>query len=581
MPSAPIDGRSAAPRIHALVLLSAAFILITMAAFAIGLAIGAKVDEATQQEGTSTDTSDGSGTDTPSAVGTISIDWLPSSKFEKVTYDQRLFSATVDESALVIESSAGLVVGTVTEGDYEGWRVVANILGRAELGTTYTTIFTLGSPDVDMSGQSTEYVVVADTVLRGYYAGSGDMTTFSELYPDADVPLVDVTLDGLVPPETLSIDGATFVRDSVGQNMVYPEKVDETDFSYVGNTAYGALRMIADDETFDQDFTGIRNAFFVVSPVGNVFWYDIDIPFWTSEDRRSGVPAVVIGDKTNTATYLKGSVGGCGYSDMTNVVTDVPALDRIGYAVGDDDVEIYEPRDWNDEMFDDEYATWSAMNEGGTREAFAALHALFFYQDATGRWIQFTKTDVVPPGECGKPVIYLYPQTTTDVTVRVAPKGGFSVTIPDYGNGWNVTASPDGTLTNKADGKTYPYLFWEGRGAGYAEPASYWVVAQSDVHRFLVSTLARLGLNEIESADFMEFWEPRMQQAPYYKIGFHGTEVMNLIAPVQLSTKADTLIRILMDFSELDAPIAAHPPVLPATPERDGFTVVEWGGVIR
>ena len=72
-----------------------------------------------------------------------------------------------------------------------------------------------------------------------------------------------------------------------------------------------------------------------------------------------------------------------------------------------------------------------------------------------------------------------------------------------------------------------------------------------------------------------------MTAAPYYKIGFHGTNVMNAIAPMTLSQKADTLLRVLMDYSELAAPIAANPPTLGATPVRHGFTVIEWGGVIR
>jgi hypothetical protein len=97
----------------------------------------------------------------------------------------------------------------------------------------------------------------------------------------------------------------------------------------------------------------------------------------------------------------------------------------------------------------------------------------------------------------------------------------------------------------------------------------------------LVSTLAKLGLNQKETADFLEFWEPRMQAAPYYQIGFHGTNVMNQLAPLTLSQKADTTIRVLMDYQELSAPIKANPPILPATPARKGFTVIEWGGVIR
>ncbi|OGL96429.1 hypothetical protein A2318_03405 [Candidatus Uhrbacteria bacterium RIFOXYB2_FULL_45_11] len=177
--------------------------------------------------------------------------------------------------------------------------------------------------------------------------------------------------------------------------------------------------------------------------------------------------------------------------------------------------------------------------------------------------------------------MYLYPTEKTDLDVTVAPKGGFTFTEPVYKNGWRVTASPDGTLVNRDDGKTYPYLFWEGHGDEYGSPEDYWVVSRQDVPSFLKETLADIGLNTKEIADFMEFWEPKMRSAPYYKIGFHGTRVMDFLAPMIISKTPDTILRVLMDYAELQDPIVQHPPKLPPTIVRKGFTVIEWGGVLR
>lgn len=41
-----------------------------------------------------------------------------------------------------------------------------------------------------------------------------------------------------------------------------------------------------------------------------------------------------------------------------------------------------------------------------------------------------------------KPVVYLYPERPTDVSVRVDYRGSFSETIPAYRDGWEVTAHP-------------------------------------------------------------------------------------------------------------------------------------------
>ncbi|MBR4283221.1 MAG: hypothetical protein IKT48_00730, partial [Anaerotignum sp.] len=89
-----------------------------------------------------------------------------------------------------------------------------------------------------------------------------------------------------------------------------------------------------------------------------------------------------------------------------------------------------------------------------------------------------------------KPVIYLYPEETTDISVELEYDGGLTVTYPDYGNGWNVTAEPDGTLTNHADGREYSYLFWEGEGYGEMDFSEGFVVKGEDTVSFLQDKLS-------------------------------------------------------------------------------------------
>jgi hypothetical protein len=114
----------------------------------------------------------------------------------------------------------------------------------------------------------------------------------------------------------------------------------------------------------------------------------------------------------------------------------------------------------------------------------------------------------------------------------------------------------------------------------YQTPDRGFVVAQADAHNFLLEKLAKLGLNTKESADFMEYWEPKMQGSPYYFVTFMGNSTMDALAPLEVSPKPDTVIRILMDFVPLEKPIAVQGFNI-RTPERKGFTVVEWGGVRR
>ena len=60
-----------------------------------------------------------------------------------------------------------------------------------------------------------------------------------------------------------------------------------------------------------------------------------------------------------------------------------------------------------------------------------------------------------------KPVIYLYPEEKTEVHVTLDYNGELIVTYPEYVDGWQISAYPDGTLCD-VDGNEYSYLFWEG-----------------------------------------------------------------------------------------------------------------------
>ena len=189
------------------------------------------------------------------------------------------------------------------------------------------------------------------------------------------------------------------------------------------------------------------------------------------------------------------------------------------------------------------------------------------------------KEDYLPAVECGKPVIYLYPSTTQSIDVYVAPNKGLTITDPPYKNGWHVQATPDSVLST-GDGTLYPYLFWEGITNGYVAPKEGFVIAKQDVPRVLNQKLTLLGLNTKERQDFLAFWTPKMQAKPYYFITFMRQENFDLLAPLSVHPKPDTVIRVFMDYKGLDAPIEVKP-LLIKTPQRVGFTVVEWGGALN
>ena len=84
-----------------------------------------------------------------------------------------------------------------------------------------------------------------------------------------------------------------------------------------------------------------------------------------------------------------------------------------------------------------------------------------------------------------KPVLYLYPEEETEVTVTLDFDGTLTSTYPDYGDGWTVTARPGGTLTDPATGREYYCLFWEGITDAEYDFSTGFCVAGEDTAAFL------------------------------------------------------------------------------------------------
>ena len=175
-----------------------------------------------------------------------------------------------------------------------------------------------------------------------------------------------------------------------------------------------------------------------------------------------------------------------------------------------------------------------------------------------------------------KPVIYLYPTVEQEVAVKLDYQGEVFVTYPEYKDGWKVTAKPDGTLINKADGKEYSYLFWEGKSKDKWDMSKGFVVKGEDTKNFLQETLAKMGLTPKEYNEFIVYWLPRMQDNKYNLISFSNEEYEER-AKLQVTPKPDSVLRVFMVFKPLKKAVKVEPQEINAF-ERKGFTLVEWGG---
>ena len=179
--------------------------------------------------------------------------------------------------------------------------------------------------------------------------------------------------------------------------------------------------------------------------------------------------------------------------------------------------------------------------------------------------------------EVWKPIIYLYPEIETEVTVKVGNPQNLTHTYPKYKNEWQVLAKPNGDLKDIKTGRNLYALYWEGINTVEPNMTEGFIVKGEDTIKFLEEKLEVLGLNEREAEEFIVYWLPKLESNKYNFIRFQTEEEINNNMPLEITPKPDTIIRIVMEFKELEEPIQIKEQKL-ITPQRTGFTVVEWGG---
>lgn len=108
--------------------------------------------------------------------------------------------------------------------------------------------------------------------------------------------------------------------------------------------------------------------------------------------------------------------------------------------------------------------------------------------------------------------------------------------------------------------------------------SSGFVVTGSEVRDTLHALLSDMGLNTKERSDFIMFWYPKLQHYPYVQITFAGKEYEHM-APLKITPKPDSLLRVFMLAKPLDTyKEIPKQEIIPFN--RNGFSVVEWGGMM-
>lgn len=177
-----------------------------------------------------------------------------------------------------------------------------------------------------------------------------------------------------------------------------------------------------------------------------------------------------------------------------------------------------------------------------------------------------------------KPVIYLYPEEKTAVHVTLSKPGQVTCDYPEYNNGWNVVADPDGNLKDIKTGRNLYCLYYETRTPKVSVEDEGFVIKSADTADFLDEKLKILGLNDKERNEFIIYWLPRLEASEYNYIRFLSQDEIDAYQKLDVKPSPDTVIRVMMSYKGLNEPINVREQKLKPA-ERTGFTVVEWGGI--
>jgi len=288
---------------------------------------------------------------------------------------------------------------------------------------------------------------------------------------------------------------------------------------------------------------------------------------------------------------LKSITRGCGGSASVSKANNITDADVQEAGKSDSGLTVYQFKDSSnilltkvyDEYYQSElqeyYRSELQFNDKTplTLAEFIDQHGLVLFKDVNAQWLVYVRNDLAPSMGCAKPVVYLYPTTAQNISVRVGADVKVSDPLYSPQSGWTAYAQPNGQLT--VNGIQYGSLFWEGPGYGqYPGINSGTVVKYADAIGTIRQQLAQQGLNATESNEFVDYWQDQIPNKPYVRLTWLNTAQMDELAPLYISPKPDTMIRVFLDMSGLDNPINIPAQNLTSIP-RNGFTVVEWGGL--
>ncbi len=205
-------------------------------------------------------------------------------------------------------------------------------------------------------------------------------------------------------------------------------------------------------------------------------------------------------------------------------------------------------------------------------------------KDASGVEVYFNpetkeikKYELEEIGGYAKPILYLYPEEKTHITINFEKEENLTTTYPKFKDEWNITAYPNGDLYDK-DGKYYYGLYWEEDSNHKVDFSEGFYVNKDNAIDFLEEKLSIIGLNDKERNEFIMYWLPILEANEHNLVYFELTGERDAFNEIKISPKPDSLLRMAIHVKKVNGKQTIKEQQL-ETFKRNGFVAVEWGGI--
>ena len=181
-------------------------------------------------------------------------------------------------------------------------------------------------------------------------------------------------------------------------------------------------------------------------------------------------------------------------------------------------------------------------------------------------------------GGYAKPILYLYPEKETKVTITFDHPEKLTTTYPKYKDNWIVYAKPNGDLRD-LNNKYYYGLYWEEDLNHRVNFDEGFYVTKDNAIDFLEEKLSIIGFNDRERNEFIMYWLPILEKNEKNLVYFELTQERNGYSKINITPKPDSMLRVAIHVKKVKERTNIKEQKLTQF-NRTGFSAVEWGGVV-